>query len=131
MKKSPTLNTINDNFSKIKKRFNIYDRDDNHMNPYFIGFMYQIITIFIVLCLIYFKSKVIYSKQMNNINYDDYNQYNEDNEYNDNDDNKDKYSNEDDAIEYEERLSYSKVILFYIFLQIPLFIYLIFSRFLR
>lgn len=98
MNKSPTLNNINNNFLKIKKKFNIQNK--NHINP-FIIFIYEIITLFILIMFIYFKSKIVYSKSKHMDDLDDM------------------------------KLCYYKVILFYILLHIPVLFYFIFSRFLR
>ena len=93
MRKSPTLNTIDKNFSKLKKKFGIKSNDTNSKYFSFIIILYIFVTF---LLLLYYKPKQICKEKM--------------------------------PYEESNNISYSKFLLYYLLLQIPLFIYIICSN---
>jgi len=98
MSKSPTLHSIKDSFSSIKRKLGL--KKDNISKSIIFSVLYIFLTFVI---LIYFKPRIICNKK---IKYDEYNEYNEYNEY---------------------KISYTKFLLFLILLNIPLFIYFMIS----
>lgn len=97
MSKSPTLNNIDKNFSKLKRKFGLKsDNNDESSKCFvFIVILYLFVTL---LLLLYYKPKhVCHEKRP----------YEDDGDY---------------------KISYSKLLLCYLILQIPLLIYVMFSR---
>lgn len=96
MRKSPTLNSIDKNFSKLKRKLGVRSNDHNTTSKYFslIIILYLFVTL---LFLLYYKPKQICHEKR---------PYEEEN-YN---------------------ISYSKLFLYYLLLQIPLFIYILCSN---
>jgi len=95
MGKSPTINKIEDNFSKIKRRLGIkYDEDNTNKSniKIVISLLYIGVTF---LLLILYKPKVIY---------------------------------EDKPYDYDNKskISYSKLFLYYLIIQVPLVLYITF-----
>ena len=95
MRKSPTLHSIEDNFSRIKRKLGLKsDRSGNGSNSninIIFTLLYMIVTLVL---LISFKPKIVYKKTMP---YDDGSKC---------------------------KISYTRFLLFYIILQLPLFIYI-------
>lgn len=94
MSKSPTLHSIEDNFSKIKRKLGLKTNKTNgngRSNNIIFTSLYMIV---IFILLISFKPKIVCKEKMP---YDDGN---------------------------ECKISYTRFLLFYIILQIPLFIYI-------
>ena len=97
MRKSPTLNSIDKNFSKLKRKLGLRSSDDNTTSKYFslIIILYLFVTL---LLLLYYKPKQICHEKR-------------------------PYEEEDNY-----KISYSKLFLYYLLLQIPLFIYILCSN---
>lgn len=96
MGKSPTLNNIDKNFSRLKKKLGLgYDNYDDSKYFYIIVIMYLFLSLLI---LLYYKPKNI--------------------------------CNDKRPYEYESeyKISYSKFLLYYLLLQMPLLIYIMCSN---
>jgi len=98
MSKSPTLHSIEDNFSRIKRKLGLKRDKSNGSNGsnrsngnIIFTLLYMIVTLVV---LISFKPKIVCKEKMP---YEDGN---------------------------ESKISYTRFLLFYILLQIPLFIYI-------
>lgn len=97
MSKSPTLNNIDKNFSKLKRKLGLKSNNNDESSKCFvlIVILYLFVTLLLVL---YYKPKHICHEKK---------PYEEDCDY---------------------KISYSKLLLFYLLLQIPLLIYIMFSK---
>ena len=97
MSKSPTLNSIDKNFSKLKRKLGLKSNNDDESSKCFVIIVILYLFVTLLLLLYYKPKQVCHEKKP----------YEEDNEY---------------------KILYSRLLLCYLLLQIPLLIYVIFSR---